>query len=105
MSTHQDLWELTQSESAAMRRLWEKFRAPWKKIRKKVKATLTISTAHNSRLALMYVVSVIVLFLLFLTITPSSDEQEESEDESFINDSPIPTPEPSDDEHNTLESL
>ncbi|KAJ7749433.1 hypothetical protein B0H16DRAFT_1845530 [Mycena metata] len=85
---YRDLWELTESETTAMRKVWEKLQAPRKKKNtgKKTKATLAISAAHSSRLALI-------------------DEQNEdnSDDDSFINDSPIQTPEASDDEDNMLD--
>ncbi|KAF8187410.1 hypothetical protein K438DRAFT_1677498 [Mycena galopus ATCC 62051] len=88
ISKHAHLWELTESESMAMRAVWEKLQVPRKKKgTKKSKATLKISAAHSSRLALI-------------------DEQDEleSEDDSFINDSTIPTPDQSD-EDDVLEQL
>ncbi|KAJ7306878.1 hypothetical protein DFH08DRAFT_944693 [Mycena albidolilacea] len=72
--------------STAMRVVWEKLQAPRKKkTAKKPKATLAISAAHSSRLALI-------------------DEQDEvdSDESYFINDSPIQTPEPSDNEDDML---
>ncbi|KAJ7333384.1 hypothetical protein DFH08DRAFT_939956 [Mycena albidolilacea] len=86
VSRYRELWELTESESTAMRVVWEKLQVPRKKkTAKKPKATLAISAAHSSRLALI-------------------DEQDEvdSDESSFINDSPIQTPEPSDNEDDML---
>ncbi|KAJ7070269.1 hypothetical protein B0H15DRAFT_793726, partial [Mycena belliarum] len=51
------LWEISDTESAAMLVVWEKMQEPARKKRatKKAKSTLRISDAHSSRLALVYV--------------------------------------------------
>ncbi|KAJ7817453.1 hypothetical protein B0H14DRAFT_3474643 [Mycena olivaceomarginata] len=68
-----------------MRAVWQKLKTPRKKPGKKAKATLAISAAHSSRLALM------------------QNEGESDDESSFINDSPTQTPEPSDHEDDELE--
>ncbi|KAJ6596506.1 hypothetical protein B0H10DRAFT_1960170 [Mycena sp. CBHHK59/15] len=51
---YKHLWELSKSETASMRSVWEKFKEPpKKKSAKKLKPTLKISAAHSSKLALL----------------------------------------------------
>ncbi|KAJ7198078.1 hypothetical protein GGX14DRAFT_374417, partial [Mycena pura] len=57
LAQYRELWEISDTESAAMLAVWKKIQepAPKKSRRKKAKPTLAISAAHSSRLALVYV--------------------------------------------------
>ncbi|KAJ6565193.1 hypothetical protein DFH09DRAFT_1474606 [Mycena vulgaris] len=53
-SKYKHLWELSESETASMRSVWEKLKEPpKKKSAKKLKPTLKISAAHSSKFALV----------------------------------------------------
>ncbi|KAJ7104685.1 hypothetical protein C8R44DRAFT_746366 [Mycena epipterygia] len=91
VQTHVALWQLSESELRWMRDIWEKSKEVHKKRNtKKIQPTLAISSAHSSRLALVVEQE---------ELLPARDDSVSlTDDESFINDSPIASPELSDDE-------